>query len=149
MVVVEGGAAFDAAVLQIRPKGALGGIELPAAFASRLQPAEPVDEAVICLCPEVGEGVLFVGVPIQLRRDSQLPHVVEALDLLGGCFDAGEQRQGQGGQEREDGDHGQQFNQRESGIGFRCWLHRACPRIRKKACGASSGAMRNAAGPVA
>jgi hypothetical protein len=116
--VVEGGADFDAAALEVGIEGALGGVERALALGAILQPAEPVDDAVADGAVEVGEAIAGVFIPVHLCGETELMKVADALDTAGGGLAGGKGGEQQGG---EDGNHGnddQQFNQGESAAGF-------------------------------
>jgi len=55
---------------------------------------------------------------INNARQLQLFHIVKAGDALRPDLSLGQGRQKHGGKNRNDGDYNQQFNQRETAIGF-------------------------------
>ena len=58
--------------------------------------------------------VPIIVILVHVDAKGDLPHVVEAFNRASTFLGAGQGRQQQGGQNRDDGDHDQQFDQRES-----------------------------------
>ena len=62
----------------------------------------------------VGRQLVLVVADVQLPCREQLPLIVQAIDAGGVALGLGQGRQQQAGEDRDDGDHDQQFDQREA-----------------------------------